>query len=189
MNDGTPKTEIVYVHSKMMVVDDRYSIIGSANINDRSMLGSRDSELAVLVEDTNYMETLMSGKKYKAGTFSHSLRRNCWKGIFGFNTLTEVIDPLSVEMWNTIDRRVQTNTNIYRYLFNCYPDDSMHSINSIIEAKKKSSQLTKEEYLEVSPQIEGFSVDFPLNFLSKDNLRTARNFEFGIFILPSHVFT
>ena len=30
-----------------MIVDDTYVIIGSANINDRSMLGDRDSEIAV----------------------------------------------------------------------------------------------------------------------------------------------
>ncbi|KAL7218071.1 hypothetical protein ACSBR2_011359 [Camellia fascicularis] len=35
-----------YVHSKIMIIDDCISIslIGSANINDRSLLGSRDSE-------------------------------------------------------------------------------------------------------------------------------------------------
>ena len=37
----------IYVHSKMMIVDDVYIIIGSANINERSMAGSRDSEIAV----------------------------------------------------------------------------------------------------------------------------------------------
>ncbi len=30
-----------------MIVDDKVVILGSANINDRSMLGTRDSELAV----------------------------------------------------------------------------------------------------------------------------------------------
>ena len=50
--NGKPVTEIVYVHSKCMIVDDNRFILGSANINDRSMLGSRDSELAILVEDT-----------------------------------------------------------------------------------------------------------------------------------------
>ncbi|MCL4130097.1 UNVERIFIED_CONTAM: hypothetical protein GTU68_054362 [Idotea baltica] len=38
---------MVYVHSKMMIVDDDYIIIGSANINQRSMGGTRDSEIAV----------------------------------------------------------------------------------------------------------------------------------------------
>ena len=41
--DGVPITEIIYVHSKLMIVDDKSCIIGSANINDRSLLGSRDS--------------------------------------------------------------------------------------------------------------------------------------------------
>ncbi len=45
-------SEFIYVHCKLMVVDDRKFIIGSANINDRSMLGYRDSELAVIAEDT-----------------------------------------------------------------------------------------------------------------------------------------
>jgi len=35
----------VYVHSKIMIVDDCITLIGSANINDRSLLGSRDSEV------------------------------------------------------------------------------------------------------------------------------------------------
>lgn len=42
-----PKTEIIYIHTKLMIVDDCKSIIGSANINDRSLLGTRDSEIAV----------------------------------------------------------------------------------------------------------------------------------------------
>ena len=36
---GVPVTELIYVHSKLMIVDDRKCIIGSANINDRSLIG------------------------------------------------------------------------------------------------------------------------------------------------------
>lgn len=38
---------MVYVHSKFMIVDDRYLIIGSANLNERSLAGDRDSEICV----------------------------------------------------------------------------------------------------------------------------------------------
>mmetsp|Transcript_4276 Transcript_4276/g.10346 ORF Transcript_4276/g.10346 Transcript_4276/m.10346 type:complete len:519 (+) Transcript_4276:894-2450(+) len=38
---------MIYVHSKLMIVDDEYALVGSANINMRSMAGTRDSELAV----------------------------------------------------------------------------------------------------------------------------------------------
>jgi len=37
---------MIYVHSKMAIFDDEYIIIGSANINERSMSGRRDSEMA-----------------------------------------------------------------------------------------------------------------------------------------------
>ncbi|KAJ0860817.1 putative phospholipase D [Helianthus annuus] len=38
---------MIYVHSKGMIVDDEYVIIGSANINQRSMEGTRDTEIAM----------------------------------------------------------------------------------------------------------------------------------------------
>lgn len=38
---------MIYVHTKMMIVDDEYIIVGSANINQRSMDGARDSEIAM----------------------------------------------------------------------------------------------------------------------------------------------
>ena len=41
---------MIYVHSKLLIADDRLVLCGSANINDRSMLGDRDSELAMVIE-------------------------------------------------------------------------------------------------------------------------------------------
>jgi phospholipase D1/2 len=38
---------MIYIHSKGMIVDDEFVIIGSANINQRSMDGSRDTEIAM----------------------------------------------------------------------------------------------------------------------------------------------
>lgn len=35
--ENVPKTEIVYLHSKLLIIDDQILICGSANINDRSM--------------------------------------------------------------------------------------------------------------------------------------------------------
>ena len=37
----------IYVHSKMTIFDDEYVLIGSANINQRSLGGNRDSEIAI----------------------------------------------------------------------------------------------------------------------------------------------
>ncbi|KAL0350269.1 UNVERIFIED_CONTAM: Phospholipase D delta [Sesamum radiatum] len=38
---------MIYVHAKGMIVDDEYVIIGSANINQRSMAGTKDTEIAM----------------------------------------------------------------------------------------------------------------------------------------------
>lgn len=38
---------MIYVHAKGMIVDDEYVIMGSANINERSLDGSRDTEIAM----------------------------------------------------------------------------------------------------------------------------------------------
>ena len=38
---------MIYVHAKGMIVDDEYVIMGSANINQRSMAGSKDTEIAM----------------------------------------------------------------------------------------------------------------------------------------------
>lgn len=43
-------TELIYVHSKLMIVDDNLVICGSANINDRSLTGKRDSEVALIIQ-------------------------------------------------------------------------------------------------------------------------------------------
>jgi hypothetical protein len=38
---------MTYVHSKAMIIDDEAALIGSANLNERSLNGDRDSEVAV----------------------------------------------------------------------------------------------------------------------------------------------
>lgn len=38
---------MIYVHAKGMIVDDEYVIIGSANINQRSLAGTKDTEIAM----------------------------------------------------------------------------------------------------------------------------------------------
>ncbi|KAI3512335.1 hypothetical protein L1887_19650 [Cichorium endivia] len=48
---------MIYVHAKMMIVDDEYIIIGSANINQRSMDGGRDTEIAIGGYQPNHIAT------------------------------------------------------------------------------------------------------------------------------------
>ncbi|KAF9221001.1 phospholipase D [Gyrodon lividus] len=74
MRNDLLTTEIVYIHSKVCVVDDRLAIIGSANINERSQRGDRDSELAAVIRDTDMLDGTMAGRPFKVGRFAHTLR-------------------------------------------------------------------------------------------------------------------
>ncbi len=67
-------TEQLYIHAKVIIVDDRIALIGSANINERSMLGTRDSECASVVRDTDMLYSTMGGEPYLVGRFAHTLR-------------------------------------------------------------------------------------------------------------------
>ncbi|KIY44775.1 phospholipase D [Fistulina hepatica ATCC 64428] len=89
-------TEQVYIHGKVCIVDDRLVIIGSANINERSLRGDRDSELAAVIRDTDLMEgylvlpisyacRTMAGKPFKVGRFAHTLRVRLMREHLGVN--------------------------------------------------------------------------------------------------------
>lgn len=67
---------MVYVHSKLMIVDDRYLILGSANLNERSLNGGHDSEIACgvwpgLGHDDAPLDQIKG------------LRKNLWSAHFG----------------------------------------------------------------------------------------------------------
>ncbi|KAI5304648.1 hypothetical protein KEM56_006204 [Ascosphaera pollenicola] len=75
--------EELYIHDKVCIVDDRVAICGSANINDRSQLGFHDSEIAIVMEDWDTIDSYMDGKEYKAGRHIATLRRTLWREHLG----------------------------------------------------------------------------------------------------------
>jgi len=54
--------------------------MGSANINDRSQKGDGDSEIALVVEDDEILQTTMNGRPYNASKFAATLRRRLYRG-------------------------------------------------------------------------------------------------------------
>ena len=133
-------TEQIYVHSKVMIVDDLYALIGSANINDRSLLGDRDSELAVLIADNNTLRADVNGKgsQREVRRFAHELRKDLWKKIFGFahgkapaNELEQAIDqPGLPDSWKLIQQRARQNAQAYEAAFNWVPRNKFSSSNA-----------------------------------------------------------
>ncbi|WP_374515356.1 phospholipase D-like domain-containing protein [Niveibacterium sp.] len=78
-------TEMIYVHSKLTIIDDAVAIIGSANINDRSLSGNGDTELAAVIADSSEAAWTDLGQGVKGPTrkFARELRVKLWKKHFG----------------------------------------------------------------------------------------------------------
>ena len=114
-----------------MIVDDRFAIVGSANINDRSLLGSRDSELAIIVRDGDEVKIAMDGKgkQHPVSKAVHKLRADLWKKHFGISgnvrsasELESCIDkPADPQTWKMIQKRAIANAFEYDKVFHHIP--------------------------------------------------------------------
>lgn len=94
-------TEQLYVHAKCMIIDDRIAIIGSANINERSMRGVRDSEVAAIIRDTNMIDSKMDERDYKVGHFAHTLRMRLMREHLGVDVdLLDMVERRFAEIQN-----------------------------------------------------------------------------------------
>ncbi|KAJ4939506.1 hypothetical protein JOQ06_028954 [Pogonophryne albipinna] len=173
--EGRLVTELIYVHSKMLIADDNTVIIGSANINDRSMLGKRDSEVAVIIEDSEKVPSMMDGQEYEAGPYALQLRLECFRTILGGHTDTSIdlSDPISErfykEVWMTTAGR---NATIYEKVFRSLPSSLVRNMSELeqYQAKPGLAQSDPARAQEELRKIRGFLVQFPLDFLSEQNL-------------------
>uniref|UniRef100_A0A8D2BBL1 Phospholipase n=1 Tax=Sciurus vulgaris TaxID=55149 RepID=A0A8D2BBL1_SCIVU len=173
--EGNLVTELIYVHSKLLIADDNTVIIGSANINDRSMLGKRDSEMAVIVQDTETVPAVMDGREYQAGRFARGLRLQCFRVVLGYlsDPSEDIQDPVSdkffKEVWVSTAAR---NATIYDKVFRCLPSDEVHNLIQLRDFINKPI-LAKEDPIRAEEElrkIRGFLVQFPFYFLSEESL-------------------
>ncbi|XP_071737407.1 phospholipase D zeta 1-like isoform X2 [Rutidosis leptorrhynchoides] len=196
-DDGLVASSPVYVHSKVMIVDDNTVLVGSANINDRSLLGLRDSEIGVLIEDKEVVESSMGGSPWKAGKFALSLRLSLWSEHLGLQSteIKKIADPIIDSTYKDIwMATAKTNTAIYLDVFSCIPNDLIHSRASlrqcVSERKGKLGHTTID--LGIAPKnlesyedgnvkgidpmdrlaaVKGHLVSFPTEFMLKEDLR------------------
>ncbi|TQD85225.1 hypothetical protein C1H46_029222 [Malus baccata] len=98
---------MIYVHTKMMIVDDEYIIIGSANINQRSMDGARDSEIAMGA----YQPYHLSVREPARGQI-HGFRMALWYEHLGM--LDEVfLQPESIECISKVNQIADKYWDLY----------------------------------------------------------------------------
>uniref|UniRef100_A0A8C5IVV1 Phospholipase n=1 Tax=Junco hyemalis TaxID=40217 RepID=A0A8C5IVV1_JUNHY len=172
--EGKLVTELIYVHSKLLIADDNTVIIGSANINDRSMLGKRDSEMAIIVQDSDTVPSLMDGQEFRAGRFAQSLRLRCFRVVLGGSDLSPehqdpVCDKFFKEVWIATAAR---NATIFDKVFRCLPSDQVNNLAQLRDFISKPKLATDDpvKAAEELKKIRGFLVQFPFRFLEEEYL-------------------
>ena len=95
----------VYVHSKLMIVDDDYIILGSANINQRSLGGNRDTEICIGAFQPSH--TTVSGNQGLPSGGVRTFRTALWSAhLGGYNP--DIEEPGSDTCLKTV-RRIATD--------------------------------------------------------------------------------
>lgn len=131
--NGRLVSEIVYVHSKLAIVDDVRVLIGSANINDRSLVGDRDSEISVLFEDTEFLRGTMNGQAVQVGKFASNLRKRLFREHLGDFDGTQINyqDPISDSFYKDtwLSTAARNTTMFEKVSFRCF-----FSFNSFVSS-------------------------------------------------------
>jgi phospholipase D1/2 len=167
-------TENVYVHSKALIVDDVSVIVGSANINDRSMLGNRDSEMCMLMED----ETRGFGRSMREASMMEFF------GERGRRSESQYLDWMDDQVWSNIANVAKKNTTVYRDVMHPLPDDTITTWSELKKMREKREFDTGKYAPDqmkapvcdaaavrtMRENVQGIIVEFPLNFLKDETL-------------------
>ncbi|KAK0616265.1 hypothetical protein B0T14DRAFT_243475 [Immersiella caudata] len=136
LGNGNITTEQLYIHAKCIIVDDRVALIGSANINERSMLGNRDSECAAIVRDTDMIWSTMGGRPYQVGRFAHTLRLRLMREHLGLD-VDEILEEERQADLDRADRESQFSADMDRI----YNDSSDSPVPVAESSKRRESKV------------------------------------------------
>lgn len=100
---------MIYVHAKGMVVDDEYVILGSANINERSLAGSRDTEIAMGAYQPHH--TWGKKKRHPHGQI-YGYRMSLWAEHLGMLD-DSFKEPESMACVNVVNKTAEDNWEKY----------------------------------------------------------------------------
>ncbi|CAF4011620.1 unnamed protein product, partial [Rotaria sp. Silwood2] len=174
-------TEIIYVHSKLMIIDDRMAICGSANINDRSLLGQRDSEFCMIINDREEEYGRFNGQQVRVGKFCSSWRRKLFATVLFLRMLLgiqfenpnniDITDPVSDEFYTYFRNVARKNTLIYEEVFASMPTDHVRKFDQVAgynDAPKMKDTDPKQAQRKLR-DIQGLVVEYPLYFLDDED--------------------
>ncbi|PKA54202.1 Phospholipase D delta [Apostasia shenzhenica] len=125
---------MIYVHAKGMIVDDEYVILGSANINQRSLDGSRDTEIAMGAYQPHH--TWIGKQRHPRGqVYGH--RMSLWAEHLGMlnpcfeepqsEECVKFVNKIAEENWvkYTVDQVIQLQGHLITYPIKVEADGSV----------------------------------------------------------------
>jgi phospholipase D1/2 len=68
-----------------LIVDDRVAIVGSSRICDRSLIGDRDTEIAIRIEDSMHIDVEYNGSRFSVGFLPYSVRTDLMRHHIGIS--------------------------------------------------------------------------------------------------------
>jgi len=102
----------IYIHSKLLIVDDEYVLMGSANLNERSMSGTRDTEIAFGAHQPHFITNEGNGPRGHVQAF----RLQLWAahlGIRSSSELEEYREPQTPCVISRVRSRAEQNWQDY----------------------------------------------------------------------------
>ena len=162
--DGKIRAEQIYVHSKVFISDDQIAIIGSANLNDRSLLGGRDSEVGVFIEGQEFARSARLRLWSEHLGSEDEVREEVSSLGFHHPLLTVIDSPSSEHCFQFWKNRSLVNTSVFQKVFAVWPDNSIRDRGQLASAENRVV-LPSTEIEEELSKIKGRIVDYALDFL------------------------
>lgn len=160
-----------------MIVDDQVLVLGSANLNDRSMLGSRDSELAVRIAGPQDTQVMTDQGLWPVNSKIHQFRRS----IFGEHFGVDIPFPTNTDCWNTMVSILTFNTKFYNQAFKIFPSNEYKSFAAM---SKRNKEFDMTYFGENSQGVRGFAVEYPYYFLNDEDILASKNSELSLMVVP-----
>lgn len=162
----------IYVHSKLLIVDDACAIVGSANINDRSMSGVRDSEIAIGCCQPLFIPQLnvSTGEVRLPKGNIYGYRLSLFSEHFGLtqNDIDSRVfdDPSTDECWSLLREFASRNWEAYNAIETQLLPHG-HACLYPLKVNDNGSIVEKQEHFPDSyAKVRGSAAQFPISFLT-----------------------
>jgi phospholipase D1/2 len=166
----------INVTGTVLIVDDKVALIGSHGVSDRSLLGNRNSESAIVVDDKE-IKSITSGFRsdtsVEVGVNVHKFRMRLWNRLLGLplNDMTTTSNMIAQEVRLLLKHTAKRNTVLFHHVFPALPHHSYRTLQDFNMAilKKRERRPNEQQSTLFLHEIKGVVCHFPVGFLADED--------------------